>query len=80
MTEQDQVPEGMVSVDINLVVQGYREMVSNQTDQIILQSARIKMLEASNSELVAALQGAHAALTQAQTERDAASQEVIPVN
>ena len=80
MTEQDQVPEGMVSVDINLVVQGYREMVSNQTEQIILQSARIKMLEASNSELVAALQGAHAALTQAQIDRDAASQEVIPAN
>ena len=75
MTEQGQaLPEGMVQVDVNLVVQGYREMVSNLTEQNVLQSARIKMLEKSNGELVAALNQAHVALTQAQADQDAAKE------
>ena len=75
MTEQGQaLPDGMVQVDVNLVVQGYREMVSNLTEQNVLQSARIKMLEKSNGELVAALNQARVALTQAQVDQDAAKE------
>ena len=72
MTEETPTPDGMVQVDVNLVLQGYRDLVAAQAEQIVVQSARMKMLENANGGLVVALQGAHAALTQAQADQEAA--------
>lgn len=77
MTEQDQaLPAGMIQIDVNLVLQGYKDICATQTDQIVMLSARNQTLDKSNSDLVAALQQAHAALLQAQVDQDALKSQI----
>lgn len=74
---QDQaIPEGAISVDVNLVLQGYRDALANANDQLIMLSSRNKQLETANTQLIEALQRAQVAL-QAAADREA-SKEIIP--
>ena len=67
---------GTMQIDVNLVIKGYKDMVANQVEQIVIQSAQIGTLNNSVSELTSALQQAHAALLQAQEDQETSKAKI----